>query len=162
MEIAELDESPLSVHVNQSYEIQSIGSSLLIRAPTVWGALYGLETVVQLFGRSPATNNLIVTGLPLHIIDAPAMPWRGLLLDTARHFYSVPVIEKVLDGMAMVKLNVFHWHIIDDQVWRAVRMPRENVVQIGTNLAHLSNRTYLSPSRWSCNPSPRWRGMRRG
>ena len=54
----------------------------------------------------------------VHIEDAPRFPWRGLLLDVTSHFMPVAVIKRNLDGMEAVKLNVFHWHITDDQGFR--------------------------------------------
>jgi hexosaminidase len=54
-----------------------------------------------------------------HIADQPRFPWRGLMLDCSRHFLPLEVIERNLDAMAAVKLNVFHWHLSDDQGFRA-------------------------------------------
>jgi hexosaminidase len=52
------------------------------------------------------------------IDDEPRFPWRGLMIDAGRHFIPVPVIERNLDGMEAVKLNVFHWHLSEDQGFR--------------------------------------------
>ncbi|KAL1405292.1 Glucosamine-6-phosphate isomerase (Glucosamine-6-phosphate deaminase) (GNPDA) (GlcN6P deaminase) [Vanrija albida] len=54
---------------------------------------------------------------PYHIDDRPAFPWRAVLLDTSRHFFSVATIKRQLDIMSLVKLNVLHWHIVDSQSW---------------------------------------------
>ncbi|PAL06490.1 hypothetical protein B8W90_11740, partial [Staphylococcus hominis] len=54
----------------------------------------------------------------LKIDDAPRFSWRGLMLDSARHFQSLDEIKRVLDAMAEQKLNTFHWHLTDDQGWR--------------------------------------------
>jgi hypothetical protein len=52
----------------------------------------------------------------LQVVDAPRFVWRGVLLDAGRHFFSVPFILRVLDLMALHKLNRFHWHLCEDQV----------------------------------------------
>lgn len=54
---------------------------------------------------------------PVMIRDSPAFPYRGLLLDTSRNFYSIETLKKILETMSSVKLNVFHWHIVDSQSW---------------------------------------------
>src|SRR5690606_13960958 len=54
----------------------------------------------------------------LRIDDQPRFGWRGLMLDSVRHFFSVETIKRQLDGMTAAKLNIFHWHLTDDQGWR--------------------------------------------
>src|SRR5204862_4752328 len=54
----------------------------------------------------------------VHIVDAPRFAWRGLLLDSARHYQSPEFILQFIDWMALHKLNVLHWHLTDDQAWR--------------------------------------------
>jgi hypothetical protein len=50
---------------------------------------------------------------PISIKDEPRYPWRGLLIDSARHYLSVPLLEKTIDSMAALKLNTLHWHLVD-------------------------------------------------
>ena len=59
---------------------------------------------------TPSSKTTLLT-----ITDAPRFPWRGLMLDTARHFYPMPALRKIVDGMEMLKMSVFHWHIVDAQ-----------------------------------------------
>lgn len=83
-------------------------------ANSAWGVLRGLETFSQLVYRtSTASSDLLINGT--FILDFPRFTFRGILLDTARHFIPVPVLKQNLDAMAMNKMNVFHWHIVDDQ-----------------------------------------------
>lgn len=55
--------------------------------------------------------------LPIHIIDEPAFPYRGIMIDTARQFFSMTSLKKIIDSMALGKINVFHWHVVDDDSW---------------------------------------------
>lgn len=93
-----------------------------LQAATVVGALRGLETLLQLVEADSATFFLPA----LSIADEPRFPWRGLLVDVSRHFMPVEQLKRTLDGMALVKLNVFHWHLSDDQGFRveSKRFPR--------------------------------------
>lgn len=99
---------------DERYQLTITPQGAVLNAETRFGALRGMETLLQLIrddGRQ--------TSLPLvRITDAPRFPWRGLLLDSARHFLPVADIKRQLDGMAAAKLNVFHWHLTDDQGWR--------------------------------------------
>lgn len=88
-----------------------------ISATTIWGALRGLETFSQLIWRDETAfgNNPYYYVNVTEIEDFPRYPHRGLMIDTARHYVDIPVIYTLLDGMAHVKLNVLHWHLVDDQ-----------------------------------------------
>ncbi|TPP64872.1 Beta-hexosaminidase subunit alpha [Fasciola gigantica] len=83
-----------------------------IQASQVWGALHALETVAQLV-RQTEDNQLIIEVQTIY--DAPRFTHRGFLIDTARHYLSLESIRNFLDAMAMVKMNVLHWHIVDDE-----------------------------------------------
>ena len=77
------------------------------------GFLRGLETFSQLFTKNgKGTYN--VSGLPITISDSPQFIWRGLMIDTSRYFLDISTIKKVIDGMLYMKLNVLHWHIVDE------------------------------------------------
>jgi hexosaminidase len=80
------------------------------------GLFHGVITLWQLM--TPDAEHGAVQIPVLHIRDQPRFVWRGLMLDSARHFQSVAEIERLLDQMAQHKLNVFHWHLTDDQGWR--------------------------------------------
>jgi hexosaminidase len=114
---------------DESYDLNVSASQAVLTAPTVVGAMRGLETFLQL--QAADGHGVFVQGA--EISDAPRFRWRGLLLDVSRHFEPVDVIKRTLDGMAVVKLNVFHWHLSDDQGFRveSLRLPR--LQQLGSD-----------------------------
>jgi hexosaminidase len=100
---------------DESYQLDVTPSGANLQASSVSGALHGLETFLQLVQPGPGGFQAPAA----HIADQPRFPWRGLMLDCSRHFLPLAVIERNLDAMAAVKLNVFHWHLSDDQGFRA-------------------------------------------
>uniref|UniRef100_H3D7E1 Beta-hexosaminidase n=1 Tax=Tetraodon nigroviridis TaxID=99883 RepID=H3D7E1_TETNG len=100
-----------NVKSDESYELTVDQPFAVLKAPKVWGALHGLETFSQLiFEDDYGAKSINATS----ISDFPRFPHRGILLDTSRHFLPVKVILANLETMAMNKINVFHWHIVDD------------------------------------------------
>ncbi|MGO2461017.1 MAG: beta-N-acetylhexosaminidase [Ewingella sp.] len=99
---------------DESYDLDVTPQGATITANSRFGALHGMETLLQLL-----QNDGENTFLPLvKINDNPRFAWRGVLLDSARHFLPISTIKRQLDGMAAAKLNVLHWHLTDDQGWR--------------------------------------------
>tara|TARA_B110000208_G_scaffold148446_1_gene179113 strand:- start:716 stop:2494 length:1779 start_codon:yes stop_codon:yes gene_type:complete len=99
--------------VDESYTLyvpSAIGGVARIVAETVWGALHGLETLLQL-----TDGGTTIINAPIAITDAPRFPHRGLMIDTARHFLPVGILLKHLDAMEASKMNVLHWHLMDQQ-----------------------------------------------
>ena len=84
----------------------------LVNAFTYPGAARGLETLIQLITHDDVTGSLIVPSA-VGITDRPAYPYRGVLLDTARTFFSVEALKRLIDSLAASKMNTFHWHITD-------------------------------------------------
>jgi hexosaminidase len=99
---------------DESYRLEITATEVHLDAPNPLGVLHGLQTFLQLVQVGPQGF-----GVPAVIIsDHPRFPWRGLLIDVARHFMPVEVIKRNLDGMEAVKFNVLHWHLSDDQGFR--------------------------------------------
>jgi hexosaminidase len=100
---------------DESYQLTVTDSSATLNAPTPLGVLHGLQTFLQLVQITP--TGFAVPAVTIN--DQPRFPWRGLMIDVSRHFIPVDVLKRNLDGMAAVKMNVFHWHLSDDQGFRA-------------------------------------------
>ncbi len=99
---------------DESYRLEVTPQGATLTASSRFGAMRGMETLLQL-----VQNDGENTFIPLvSIHDQPRFAWRGVLLDSARHFMPLPDIKRQLDGMAAAKLNVLHWHLSDDQGWR--------------------------------------------
>ena len=103
-----------SIHISPRYAV--------VRAHGLNGVLYALQTLRQMlpaaiYGQLPADREK--WSLPCcEITDSPRFAWRGMHLDSSRHFWSIDEVKRYLDVMAMYKLNRFHWHLTDDQGWR--------------------------------------------
>lgn len=103
-----------SLEEDETYSLALSPSQAELGAATAVGAIRGLETFLQLVD-SDSTGFFLPVA---QIQDQPRFRWRGLMIDVSRHFEPVEVIERNLDAMAAVKLNVFHWHLSDNQGFR--------------------------------------------
>jgi hexosaminidase len=107
-------EAVQGVDEDESYSLEVTPQGVQLHAATDVGAMRGLETLLQLV-QSDGEGFWLPA---VSIQDTPRFRWRGLMIDVSRHFEPVGVIERTLDGMAAVKMNVFHWHLTDDQGFR--------------------------------------------
>jgi hexosaminidase len=107
-------ETVQSLDENETYSLDVTANSAHLHAATDVGAMRGLETFLQLV--QPDDSGFVLPAMSIE--DTPRFRWRGLMVDCSRHFEPVEVIKRTLDGMAAVKLNVFHWHLTDDQGFR--------------------------------------------
>ncbi len=119
----------LQLHEDESYSLQITPSRIMLEAPTDLGALRGLETLLQLL--SVDEDGFYFPGCKID--DAPRFPWRGLLIDVCRHWQPVEVIHRNLDAMAAMKLNVFHWHLSEDQGFRIESKKFPRLHEMGSN-----------------------------
>ncbi|BAN96653.1 hypothetical protein E05_18870 [Plautia stali symbiont] len=86
----------------------------MLQAHTRFGAMRGMETLLQLIANTASGKQIpFVT-----IDDRPRFPWRGVLIDPVRHFLPLETLKRQIDGIAAARMNVFHWHLTDDQGWR--------------------------------------------
>ena len=102
--------------MDESYVLDvpsAVNGTATLRAPAVWGALRGLETLAQLVEYSPSSGRYLLRSAPWHIADRPQFAHRGLMIDTARHWLPVTAIKRQIDALAATKMNTLHWHATD-------------------------------------------------
>jgi hexosaminidase len=102
------------VDEDESYHLQITATEVHLEAANPLGVLHGLQTFLQLVRITP--RGFVVPAMTID--DQPRFPWRGLMLDVGRHFQPLDVVYRTLDGMEAVKMNVFHWHLSEDQGFR--------------------------------------------
>ena len=130
----------LSRFTNESYSLH-LDSEWLLEADNYHGFLRGLETFFQLLEPLANPNQYRLNFLPIHIKDTPSLGYRGLMLDTARHYLQMTTLKHVLDGMMFHKLNVFHWHITDDESFPLVLESLPELSQYGAfSIKHIYTR----------------------
>ncbi|WP_072669329.1 beta-N-acetylhexosaminidase [Vibrio injensis] len=116
------------INSDESYQLESRNGQIIIRSERPYGAFHGLETFLQLV-TTDATGYFVPV---VSIQDEPRFPWRGVSYDTSRHFIELDVILRQLDAMASAKMNVFHWHMWDDQ---AIRIQLDNYQKLWQDTA---------------------------
>ncbi|WP_280138049.1 beta-N-acetylhexosaminidase [Terriglobus roseus] len=122
VDVLQPDTTVQGLDEDESYHLDITSNAIQIHAATTTGAMHALETMLQLV--QPAGSAYMV---PAAVIDdSPRFHWRGLMIDCGRHFEPIDVLKRNLDAMAAVKLNVFHWHLTEDQGFRieSKRFPR--------------------------------------
>ncbi|HLX72727.1 MAG TPA: beta-N-acetylhexosaminidase, partial [Verrucomicrobiae bacterium] len=137
----------------EGYELKVGANVVEITANTQAGLFYGAQTLLQLFppqifAIGPATNVIWEIPFSVHIEDQPRFQWRGFMLDCSRHFFSKNDVKQVLDQMAMLKLNTFHWHLTDDQGWRIEIKKYPKLTEVGA----WRTQSKLSPPNETRNP----------
>jgi hexosaminidase len=114
---------------DESYHLKITSSGAQLSAANPLGILHGLQTFLQLVHVTP--QGFAVPAVSID--DTPRFPWRGLMIDAGRHFMPIPVIKRNLDGMEAVKLNVFHWHLSEDQGFRVESKVYPLLAEDGSN-----------------------------
>ena len=114
---------------DESYTLDVGLEGARLAAETTTGALRGMETFAQLV--RPGASGYEIPAI--HIEDQPRFAWRGLMIDVSRHWMPLDVIERSLDAMAAVKLNVLHWHLSDDQGFRVESKLFPKLQQFGSD-----------------------------
>ena len=140
----------LDAHIphEEGYRLTVSPDAVEIAASTAAGLFHGTQSLLQLFDRSPFGSGGAGWTLPaVRIDDQPRFAWRDLMLDTGRYFMPVPFIKRLLDLMAFYKLNVFHWHLTEDQGWRLEIKKYPRLTEVGawrseTLVGHLDDKPH--------------------
>ncbi|WP_315144653.1 glycoside hydrolase family 20 protein [Capnocytophaga leadbetteri] len=118
----------------EGYTLTVTPKQISIKAADYNGALYALQTLRQLLPNEVESSELVKRDwlVPaVTITDAPQYQWRGLMLDVSRHFFPKEYILKTLDRMAMLKLNTFHFHLVDNEGWRIEIKKYPKLTEVG-------------------------------
>eukprot|EP01012_Entosiphon_sulcatum_P068698 TRINITY_DN9903_c0_g1_i1.p1 TRINITY_DN9903_c0_g1~~TRINITY_DN9903_c0_g1_i1.p1 ORF type:complete len:531 (+),score=89.29 TRINITY_DN9903_c0_g1_i1:22-1593(+) len=115
----------------EGYELEVSQTGIKIVAGTVQGARYAITTLRQLLQYDSVLSQLLIPHSPWHISDAPVFGHRGVMIDTSRSFLPMPLILRTLEGMAYVKLNVLHWHMVDATSFPFYSKSHPNLTKFG-------------------------------
>jgi hexosaminidase len=126
----------------EGYYLTITRRKIIINASSLQGIFYGIQSLNQLINNSPGNRIKIPS---LKIKDYPRFDWRGMHLDVSRHFMPKEFIKKYIDYLAYLKMNIFHWHLVDDQGWRIEIKKYPKLTEIGawrdeTLIGHYSNK----------------------
>jgi hexosaminidase len=114
---------------DESYSLEITPAGAKLDAATPLGIMRGLQTFLQLV----QTSSDGFAAPAVAIQDKPRFPWRGLMIDVSRHFIPIDVLKRNLDGMAAVKMNVFHWHLSDNQGFRVESKKFPKLQEMGSD-----------------------------
>ncbi len=126
----------LAGKATEDYQLTIDSSQIFLTASSPAGIFYGCQTLRQLLPRTPQEIVQVKESgtwqIPaLRISDSPRFAWRGMMLDVSRHFFPKKFILELIDYLAYHKLNIFHWHLIDDQGWRIEIKRYPKLTEIG-------------------------------
>lgn len=151
------DKSNVNQH-KEGYSLDVEANGIRIQGNSHAGIFYGLQSLRQLL--PPTRNNDVVSLREVKIEDSPAINWRGMMLDVSRHFYTKESILHVLDLLAQYKMNVFHWHLCDNEGWRIEikQYPKLTEVASWRNEV-VGSRMYSKDSTLNLNDTYRYGGF---
>ncbi len=115
----------------EGYSIEVSSRRVEIASPEPAGTFWATQTIKQILMTSALDNTTANTIPCVAIIDKPAFEWRGFQLDCSRNFMSIEYVKRYIDLLAYHKLNVLHWHLIDDQGWRLESKKYPKLTEIG-------------------------------
>jgi hexosaminidase len=120
---------------NEGYKLKIKEKNVVLTANKANGVFYGIQSILQMLPPQIKSSTLqkgVEWKIPcVEIEDTPRFPWRGLMLDVSRHFFTKEEVKAYIDQLAEYKMNVFHWHLSDDQGWRIEIKSLPKLTEIG-------------------------------
>lgn len=129
---------------DEGYTLEVRQDAIEITAANQTGIFYGIQTLKQILDKSPSDHRTVKG---VKIMDKPRFPWRAFMLDEGRYFKGEQAVKDVLDEMARLKLNTFHWHLTDDAGWRIEIKKYPLLTEIGSKRD--SSQVGVWPSGWA-------------
>ncbi|MDD3946538.1 MAG: beta-N-acetylhexosaminidase [Clostridia bacterium] len=120
------------IQPEEGYRIECTTEGLAVYASGYVGAFYAVMSLRQLFCMDIPETPTVLSMHAVSITDKPRYGWRGIMLDESRHFFGAEVVKQLLDWMAMYKLNIFHWHLTDNEGWRVEIKKYPKLTEIGS------------------------------
>lgn len=136
---------------SEAYKISVDHSHVIINGSSEAGTFYGVQTLRKSMTAETKDRNVLLPAV--EITDYPRFAYRGMMLDVARHFYSVEFVKKYIDILALHNLNRFHWHLSDDQGWRIEIKKRPLLTEVGSKRKEtLIGLLYDKPQQYDGKP----------
>ncbi|MCL3781494.1 glycoside hydrolase family 20 [Prolixibacteraceae bacterium JC049] len=127
---------------DEGYQLESNGKGISVEAKTETGLFYGLQSLTQLINTHKESGTIAIPNVKIE--DQPNYKWRAFMLDEARFFKGKEEVKKLLDEMAYLKMNVFHWHLVDDQGWRIEIKKYPLLTEVGSKRSN----SQIGPMKW--------------
>ena len=134
----------------EGYTLQVADSEVVIKSSAPAGVFYGVQSLIQLLPPEIVSTNKADAewSIPcVSITDKPRFAWRAFMLDEARYFKGEKEVLKIIDQMAALKMNVFHWNLTDDQGWRIEIKKYPKLTSIGSKRTNTQIGGWNSPKR---------------
>ena len=130
----------------EGYTLNVGDKSISIMAGTTTGVFYGIQSLQQLMDTANSKGrNIVISGMEIE--DRPRFAWRAFMLDEGRYFKGTEQVKKLLDEMSLLKMNIFHWHLTDDQGWRLEIKKYPKLTQVGSTRSDSQIGGWDSPER---------------
>ena len=115
---------------DEAYNLNIVSNQIAISANSYGGFLYGIQSIKQLISKDINDTKYLIPSITIK--DKPRFKWRAYMLDESRYFHGEKFVKQMLDQMALLKMNVFHWHLVDDAGWRIEIKKYPKLTEVGS------------------------------